>query len=195
MGEAADARHGDIEAFGAEQLALDLEVAAVAAERAGGADDPVAGNTRIAAFAHGRPDRPRRARRPRQRRDIAVRRHAPRRNAPYRSQHTSPKLTHRAAQRLESTSIRHEVIARTDDEAARTDIECTRTDIEAARTDAEGARTDAEGDRTDAEGDRTDAEGDRTDNEDVCTVVIARTDNEGVGIVCLCPALIVQSPP
>src|SRR5262245_15222968 len=79
------ARHDH--AFGLEQRALHPLAAAVSAEASAGGDDPVTGYTGRPAAFHDVADGPRRARRARRRRDVAVRRDAPGRNAADRGEH------------------------------------------------------------------------------------------------------------
>src|SRR5688572_26071466 len=78
----SDAGDTDVQSFGAQAFALDLQVAAKAAQSTAGGNHPMAGDRGVAALAHHRADRPRGTRRAGELGDIAVGGHAPSWNAP-----------------------------------------------------------------------------------------------------------------
>ena len=92
LGKSPYARDADVKAFGAKELAFDLQAAAVAAKAATCADDAVAGNACVAALAHDGADGTRRPRRSGQFRDVAVGRHSSRGNAPDDREHAPLKF-------------------------------------------------------------------------------------------------------
>src|SRR5688500_10199295 len=81
-GEFLYAIAGDEDPFGAQQLALELKVAAEAAQTSAGRDHPMTWYRLRSAFPHDVPDRARRSRAARRRGDVAVGGHPARRDAP-----------------------------------------------------------------------------------------------------------------
>ena len=86
--EATNTPQPHLVSLGAEQLALDLQVAAVATQAPTSRDDAVARCRRVAAFAEDAADRPMRARRTGERRDVAIRGDAAGRDSPHRRENT-----------------------------------------------------------------------------------------------------------
>src|SRR6185503_4674146 len=78
--EGANPSHPDLHSFGTQQLTLDLQVSAVAADGPARRDDAMAGDARVVAGAHDVADRARGQWFPRQRGDVAVGRDPPGRN-------------------------------------------------------------------------------------------------------------------
>jgi hypothetical protein len=86
-----DAGDAHLDSFAPKQFAFELQVAAVAAERAAGADHPVAWGARVAAFTHDVADGPVGARATGERGDVAVGGDAPGRDAADGGEHARAK--------------------------------------------------------------------------------------------------------
>jgi hypothetical protein len=93
-------------AFGTQQFALQLEIAAEAAEGPARADDAMARRAWVAAFTEDAADGPMGARRSGQRRDVAIGGDPARRNAPDRGQHAAAECRPRWPRRR-SRAARH----------------------------------------------------------------------------------------
>jgi hypothetical protein len=91
--EGANAAQPNLHSFGTQQLPFDLQVPAVASQRSARSDHAVVRNAWFPGGPHDVADGARRPRLACKRRDIAVGRYTPRRDAPDRRQHAPLKVT------------------------------------------------------------------------------------------------------
>src|SRR5687768_4570003 len=89
------ARQADIDALDAQQLAFQLEVAPITAERTGSADDAMARSCGVVAVAHDVADCAPGTRPSGERGDIPIGCDSARRNPPDRHQHATTEVSHR----------------------------------------------------------------------------------------------------
>lgn len=89
-----DGSHTDIDSFGAQEFAFQLQIAAIAAQCTRGADDAMARGGRVVAVAHDVADGAPRARPPGERSDVAICGDLASGNPPDDCEHLSAKITH-----------------------------------------------------------------------------------------------------